>query len=233
METTTSLTHQCQYCQKNFQRERSLEVHLCEPKRRYQEKDTAAGRLGFQAYIKFYEQLQGSARLKTFNDFAESQYYRAFVKWGNYCVNIRAINPEQFLYWLLKNNKKIDHWCSDKLYTEYLQFWLPREHANDAVQRGITEIQDYVDLNLDLKNGIKDYFRYGSTNKICYHISTGRISPWIVYNCDSGVEFLSSLSAEPLQIVLPWIMPDIWDRKFSELPADVEFVRYVLSSAGL
>jgi hypothetical protein len=59
--------------------------------------------------MKFYELTQGSARLKTFENFATSPYYRAFVKFGRYCVDTRAINPTRFVEWLLKNNKKIDH----------------------------------------------------------------------------------------------------------------------------
>ena len=97
---------QCQYCKKDFARETSLAVHVCEPKRRRQERAERGVELGFQAYIRFYEMSQGSARLKTFDDFADSPYYRAFVKFGRYCVSTRTINPKQFLEWLLKNNKK-------------------------------------------------------------------------------------------------------------------------------
>ena len=73
-------------------KEGSLAVHSCEPRRRRMEKDEAGVRLGFQAYIKFYELTQGSAKLKTFDDFADSPYYKAFVKFGRYCVDVRAIN---------------------------------------------------------------------------------------------------------------------------------------------
>jgi len=96
------VTYQCQYCKKDFQRESSLAVHLCEAKRRRQEQNERGVQLGLQAYLRFYETTQGSAKLKTFDDFAESPYYRAFVKFGRYCVNIRAINPARFIDWVLK-----------------------------------------------------------------------------------------------------------------------------------
>ena len=54
-------------------KESSLAVHSCEPRRRRMEKDEAGVRLGFNAYLKFYELTQGSARLKTFDDFAEME----------------------------------------------------------------------------------------------------------------------------------------------------------------
>jgi hypothetical protein len=90
------MTYRCQYCKKSFQKESTLAVHLCEPKRRRQERSERGVELGFQAYIRFYEITQGSAKLKTFDDFADSPYYRAFVKFGRYCVSTRVVNPKQF-----------------------------------------------------------------------------------------------------------------------------------------
>ena len=231
METTETLTFQCRYCDKHFQRERSLEVHLCEPKRRHQEQHERGVQLGLQAYVKFYEMTQGSARLKTFEDFAASQYYRAFVKWGRYCVDIRVINPPQFLDWLLRNNKKIDNWCRDSIYEEYLKWWLLREAPQDALERALKEMEDYARDNSIAS--YSHYFRYGNTNRICHHIATGRISPWVVYNCNSGVEFVGNLGQEHLVLVLPWIDPDSWHRKFQDYVADVEWCKHVLTTAEL
>ena len=221
----------CRFCKKEFQRERSLEVHLCEPKRRFQEQNEPGVRLGYNAYLKFYELTQGSAKTKTFETFAQSNYYRAFVKFGRYCVDIRAVNPSQFLDWLLKNNKKIDNWTSDRLYDEYLLWWLPKEALTDALERGINEIKNYAENG----NGIvfNDYFRFGNTNRICHHISTGRVSPWLVYNCSSGVEWLDSLKPEHLDLVIRYIDPDTWHRKFTDFPSDVEYCKHILKEAGL
>lgn len=232
METVTNLKFQCTFCNREFQRERSLEVHVCETKRRHQERDEPGVRLGFHAYVKFYEVSQGSARLKTFENFVESQYYRAFTKWGRYCVDIRAINPEAFLLWLLKQNKKIDYWCSDQIYSEYLAQYLPRENVQDALRRAVEEIQNYCDNTPELAT-IGHYFLYANTNRICYHISTGRVSPWIVYNCKSGIEFLEKLPPEQTAIILPWIDPDTWQKIFQERISDVEWARHILQQAGL
>ena len=70
-------------------------------------------------------------------------------------------------------------------------------------------------------------------NRICHHISNGRVSPWIVFNCVSGVEFLETLNEENISIILPWIDPDFWQRKFKDYVADTEWVKMVLEQAGL
>ena len=69
------MTFACEYCKKTFARETSIAVHMCEPKRRRLSKDEAGVRMGFQAYIKFYEIMQGSARNKPQDDYCDSPYY--------------------------------------------------------------------------------------------------------------------------------------------------------------
>ena len=229
----TDQTYKCRYCEKSFAKESTLAVHLCEQKRRWQQEKEVPVQLGLKAYLRFYEVTQGSARLKSYADFVSSPYYNAFVKHGRYCQSIRCINFTNFLDWLLRNNKKIDHWCKDSLYVEWMAEYLRKEAVQDALERALKEMQDYADDHPELKNGFTDYFRYGNTNRICHHISTGRISPWIVYNCTSGVEFLGSLSEEQVGMIMPWIDPDYWQRKFVDYLADAEWVKDILEKAGL
>jgi hypothetical protein len=193
------------------------------------EKDEAGVRLGFNAYLKFYELTQGSARLKTFDDFAESPYYKAFVKFGRYCVDVRAINPARFTEWLLKNNKKIDHWGKDSIYTEYLLDYLRVENVNDALARGI---EFSIDWSEKSNSPPHDCLRYGNSNAIVYAISTGRISPWVVYNCESGQKFLSELDPTQLAMIWSYIDAEFWNKKFRDYLADQEYVKDMLKKAG-
>ena len=227
----TTEPYKCKYCEKAFVKESTLAVHLCEPKRRWQQEKEVGVQLGLKAYLRFYEVTQGSARLKSYADFVSSPYYNAFVKHGRYCQSIRCINFANFLDWLLRNNKKIDNWCSDKLYEEWMHDYLRKEAVQDALERALKEMQDYADDHPDLKNGFSDYFRYGNSNRVVHHITTGRISPWIVYNCASGVDFLGNLSEDQVAMVMPWINPDHWQRKFTDYLADTEWVKDILQKA--
>ena len=223
------MTYTCQYCRKDFVREPSLAVHSCEPRRRRQERDEPGVRLGFMAYLKFYELTQGSARLKTHDDFCESSYYRAFVKFGRYCVAVRAVNPARFTEWLLKNNKKIDRWCTDTMYTEYLVDYLRVENVNDALARAM---EFGIDWSEQTGNPAEDCLRYGNTNAMVYAVTAGRISPWIIYNCESGQKFLSELDATQIAMIWPYIDSDVWMKKFADYVADQEYVKEMLQKAG-
>ena len=236
MDGTTSEskpTYKCKYCDKSFAKESTLAVHLCEQKRRAQQETETGVQFGFRAYIKFYEYAQGSAKLKTYKDFATSPYYNAFVKFGRYCVNVRCINVNSFTEWLLKTNKKLDYWCKDAFYDEWMYEYLRKEAPQDALERALKEMTQYAEDHPELKNGFSDYFRYGNTNRIIHHISTGRISPWIIFNCDSGVGFLGDLSEEQVALIIHWIDPDFWQRKFRDYMADTEWCKDILTKAGL
>jgi hypothetical protein len=214
-------------------KESTLLAHLCEPKRRWQQQNETGVQLGFKSYLKFYEITQGSARLKTYEDFVNSSYYSAFVRYGRHLISIRAVNSNSVTEWLIKNNKKLDHWCKDALYLEWLQQYIKKENVQDAIERALNEMQDYADKDQILQNNFNNYFRLGSGNRIAHHISNGRISPWVVYNCDSGLEWLDNANTEQLEIIMPWIDPDFWQQKFRDYVADAEWVKDILKKAGL
>ena len=65
------MSYTCKYCNKTFSKESILAVHACEPKRRAQQQSDPAVQIGFRAYLRFYETTQGSAKLKTYEDFKD------------------------------------------------------------------------------------------------------------------------------------------------------------------
>lgn len=220
---------ECQYCKKSFAKETTLMVHVCEQKKRYQSQNETGIQLALRAYQKFYEMSQGPGKSKSFDDFAKSPYYRAFAKFGQYCVSIRAINIPRFTEWLLKHNKKIDYWCSDKVYGEYLAEHLRTESHLDALHRSIEQSIRWAH---ETDNIAHDYLRYGNTNTICYAISTGRVSAWALYNCKSGTDFLNNLDTTQIAMIWSMIDADFWQKKFKDNVDEVEYVKDILTQAG-
>lgn len=230
MTNVSKPSYKCQYCKKSFRKESTLAAHLCEPKRRWQQEKEKGVQLGLQAYLRFFEMTQGSAKTKSYKDMVEGPYYNAFVKYGRHCQNIRCVNFRSFTDWLLKNNKKLDHWTKEEFYLEWLHSYIRIEAVSDALERSMLEMQRYTDTVESLQ--FVDYFRYGNENRICFQISSGRVSPWVVFNCESGIEFLERLNEEQLGSVLPWIDPDYWQRKFNDYLADKEWIAAILKEGG-
>lgn len=227
--STATTKFKCEFCDKLFSRENSLVVHMCEQKRRRQERHERGVELGLQAYLRFYETTQGSSRLKSWEDFVTSPYYRAFVKFGRYCINIKAINPPRFMDWLLKHNKKIDKWTSDSIYTEYVIDYLASEQASDALERAVKWAEQWSEKN---NASFRDCLRYGNSNVLCHAVVTGRLSPWVIYNCQSGQDFLDALDPKQIEMIWPYIDSDRWQKIFRDYPADQAFVENVMRQTG-
>jgi hypothetical protein len=222
--------NKCQYCGKGFIKESTLTAHQCEPKRRVQQKTDIGVSLGYQTWIRFYEVSQGTAKLKNYDDFAKSQFYAAFVKFGRYCHNIRAINVSKFIDFVLKNNFKLDHWCRDQIYNKYLLQLLTTEAAEDALTRAIEHMQEWAEST---GGNFNDYFKSISSNRLVADIRNGRISAWCLYCCDSGSNALANLNEEQISLIWAYIDADIWQKKLKDYPADAELSRHILKEAGL
>jgi hypothetical protein len=139
------------------------------------------------------------------------------------------VNPTRFTEWLLKNNKKIDHWCRDSIYSEYLLEYLQVENVADALARAIEYSIDWAESH---KHPSHDCLRYGSTNMMVHAVTTGRVSPWVIYNSESGQKFLSDLNPEQVAIIWPYINSDYWQKRFRDYRADQEYAKEILKKAG-
>ena len=203
--------------------------HLCESKRRWQDKDLPGNRIGFQSWVEFYKKNTTNKKPKTYVDFVKSAYYIAFVKFGHYCIGIKCINVNRYANWLLKNQIKIDSWCSDTNYNTFLIQFLKEEDALDAIARSI---ETTITLAKEENIQSKDYIRYGNRNRVCHLITNGKISPWMLYQSESGVDFLGNLDEGQQRLIMDYINPEQWAIKFKRNSEMVVQVKELLNQAG-
>jgi hypothetical protein len=220
----------CQYCGHGYLQEKTLTVHMCEQKRRHLAKDEKHVVIGFQTYNRFYQLTQNSKNQKTYDEFAKSPYYNAFVKFGSYVSNVGPLYPDQYIDWVVKSGVKLDHWCRDALYEQYVLELIHTEAVETALQRSVKHMQTWANDN---NSRWDHYFRYVSVNRATFDIKDGKVSPWLLLNCTTGKTLLNTMSDEQLSSISAVIDPQVWLKKFKKLPADVELVRDVVKEAGL
>ncbi len=228
-KTSATEKYSCEFCNREFQRETTMVKHICENKRRWQDKDQQGNRIGFQCWLQFYVKNTATKKQRTYLDFIKSSYYLVFVKFGHYCVNINALNVMRYADWLMKNKIKIDSWCSDTNYTKFLIDYLKDEDPLDAIARSI---ETTIELAKSENVQSKDCLRYCNKNKICYAITSGKISPWMIYQSNSGVKFVESLDITQQKMILDYINPEQWAVKFHRDINKVSEVRELLNAAG-
>jgi hypothetical protein len=203
---------------------------VCEQKRRWDDRDRPANRIAFQAWSEFYRRFQPSSKKKTYKDFSTSNYYGGFVKFGLYSVEAKVVNPLQFTMWLINANVPLDNWNSDRIYDQYLLEYTQLEAPMDAVKRSIDTL---LTMSEDENILLRDSLRLLSANKICFKVTTGHISPWLLYNCDSGIQFLSELNQSQQQMIYKYIDTDIWQIKFKRNKDETTEVQTLLKTANL
>ncbi len=222
--------YRCAYCNKDFAKEKTLVVHICEQKRRHLSKTEKHVQAGLLTFEKFFQFAQKNSKQKTFDDFASSPYYTAFVKFGSFLINTNPVYPERFIDFVIKSGVKLDHWCSDDLYALYITELVKQEPADGAVQRSIKTMIEWAD---EKKSTLEHYFLYVNLNRFTHDIKEGLVSPWLILNLESGKRALQNMNDEQLEIVGTIIDPPFWQRKFKNYPADVELIKDIIREANI
>jgi hypothetical protein len=224
------LNYKCEYCGKLFAKEKTLFIHICEQKRRHLSKNEKHVQAGLLTFQRFYSITNKNSKAKTFDEFAKSPYYTAFVKFGSFMINTAPIYPERFIDFVIKSGVKLDHWCRDELYDTYISELIKIEPADGAIQRSIQTMMDWADTN---KAEWEHYFAYVNLNRATHDIKEGLVSPWMVLNTKSGKEMLQRLNDEQLDIIAPIIDPQFWMKRFKSSPADLELVKDIVKEGKI
>jgi hypothetical protein len=224
------LNYKCEHCGKLFAKEKTLVVHICEQKRRHLSKGEKHVQIGLMTYQKFYEITQKAKNSKSFDEFAKSPYYTAFVKFGSFMSNTNPIYPERFVEFVIKSGIKLDHWCRDELYETYIKELIKIEPSDGAIQRTIKTMMEWGDKN---NSPWEHYFAYVNLNRATHDIKEGLISPWVLLHTKEGKAMLQKMNDEQLEIVGPVVDPQFWIRRFKSLPADTELVKDVIKEAKI
>lgn len=222
------IRHKCDFCKKDFASEKTLIAHTCEKKRRWLWKDEKYATMGFRAYQLFYEISMKSKKPKTQEDFIESQYYTAFIRFGKYLVDINAIDPIGFTDFLVRTNVRLDDWCSPRPYEIWIRELGKKEHPDRALERNILLMEQWA---RETGEDWTDFFRHVSTPLATRWIKTGRLSPWLLFTV--GQDLIERLSDEQLVLIQELLDSNFWSKKFETYAEEVRSIKFNLRSVGI
>ena len=220
----------CVHCGKSFKQEKTLIAHMCERKRRALQQNEKRVQAGYMAFNRFWKIAQGGKKNKTYDEFCDTAYYNAFVKFGSFINNVNPLYPDKFVDYVIKSGVKLDHWCRDELYEKYLYETLKTEPVESAVQRTIQKMMEWADQH---NAEFCHYFNYASLNLAVHDILNGNISPWVILNSVSGHTMINNMSDEQLDMIAPALDIPFWVKRFKEIPADVALVKEICEEAGI
>ena len=220
----------CEYCGSGYTREKTLAVHMCQPKRRFLQRKEKRVQLGLIAFNKFYKLSAGAKKEKTHDEFDKSPYYNAFVKFGSFVSNVKPLYPEKYIDHVVTRGVKLDHWCREEMYEKYAIELIKKEGVETALERSIQTMIEWANENNSVWN---HYFLYASTNRAVWHIKDGKISPWLLLNCSSGKDMLSKFNDEQLNMIYHIVDPQHWAMRFKRQTSDVQLVKSIARESKL
>lgn len=220
----------CEFCNKSFVKESTLFVHKCEKKRRFMQRNEKHVQLGFRSYQLFYKISTNAKKDKTYDDFCKSQYYTAFVKYGNYCVDLRIDDVPSLTEFLLDNRVRVDRWTSDREYIKWVKHRQKNESVERAIERSVMFLQEYCQEHNILFNR---YFDDVSVNVIIFHITSGKLSPWIIFASQKAQALLDCISSEHIKMILDFVDVNYWQKKIELNPRDFNWVSELMMEANL
>ncbi len=218
----------CPYCGKEYQAERYLIKHVCKQKQRAFERDTKPVRLAFHAYTKFYKIHYN--RDISYDHFMNSNVYDAFVKFGKYILDVDAISPSDYIDYMLVSQIPIDKWCRDSEYFKYVKSLTIKESPLRALERTVMLMQEWA---IKHNEPWQDFFRKVSKPLAVQWILSGRLSPWVMLNCATGIAMVANFSNEQKSIIAPSLNTKMWLGKFTRFPSEVKDIKDTLEEEGL
>ncbi len=216
------MTFTCKFCNKTFGSEHTLIAHMCEPKRRWTNRNDKNVQLAFRCYQHFWRITSSTMKTeRNYEDFMTSKYYTAFVKFANYLSDVYVSSIENYIEWLLKNRVRVDKWSTDTIYEEYIKEYAVRESVDRAVERTVLTMKSWGEQNHMPWN---TFFTKCSKPRTIHLIRSGKISPWVLYNSNSGLQFLESLTPQEMIMIEDYVSPAQWSSRFKQSKEDVSFV---------
>jgi hypothetical protein len=220
----------CDFCARIFGSEDKLLLHMCEPKRRHQQRDEKPVKLAFIAYQQFYRHAMRNKAAPTYQNFAKSNLYLVFVRFGRYLLSINAVNPIGFVDFLLKVEVPIDKWISPTRYETYIRELNKNETPQDALERNIPLFATWAH---DTGHHWRDFFRKAEPPLAALWISSGRISPWILFIASSAHDLMQRLQPDQAALIERSVDPEFWKLKIKRHQQSVDSLREILAKYGM
>lgn len=222
----------CTFCPrpKTFKYESAFLKHMCTRKQRFIDRDEKHVKLAFWIYQRFYEIACKGRKQQTYEQFAASQFYIAFTKFGKHMLDINAVSPQAFVDHLIRTQVPVDRWTSPTVYETYLRELNKKESADAALERNFLLMQQW---SVETGEEWTDFFRKVPPALAVLWIRSGRISPWVLYTAPSSADLFGRLSDEQINLIQQALDPDFWGPKLEASAGEVEAIRTILQDAGI
>ena len=217
----------CNYCNKSFKRETSFLNHICEQKRRFDNKNSIESIIAFEACNYWNRIAMGKRKDFEFSEFTKSNLYTTFIKFGIYVNSVNLKNWKEYLKWLTANNIPAFKWNKDSTYLKFKNEISKIETPERAVERFVIAAEEWArEQNHEVQ--WDEFWDKASIGVIINYVHNGKISPWIIFCSIRAQRFLHSLNDELMKEIFKDIDIDYWDKRIQKSNEDSTWIQKLI-----
>jgi len=208
---------QCEYCFKKFKIEKAFVKHECKEMKRHKYVKTLEGTKAY-GYFKMWVKGKKSSSYDV-DHFIDSNYYKSFVRFGEYVKNRNIANLPMFIKFLIIKQLTPNTWCSDMVLTAYIEY-IDTQKPMDSV---VGSLQTLNKLGTSFNCSINEVLYKLRPNEYIHLIQTRHLTPWLLLNTKGFKAFLMSgnMNREQTMIVDSLIPSSVWKKKLISNPKHV------------
>jgi hypothetical protein len=218
----------CDFCNKRYPLDYLQRKHRCERMKRFHRRDEEIERLAYKVYTEF--QKVNFNRPVDAMTFVKDRYYNDFIKFSKYIRDINSISDSEYIDYVIRKRLPVTTWWQDTTYEKFVTEVILKETPYRALERTLVMCSKW---GIQYDDQWQNTFRNISTGLAVQWITSGRLSPWVIFNCESGRNLLGRLSDEQLALVGPRLSVGLWRGKFERHPEEINDIQQLLREEGL
>lgn len=223
--------YKCKFCKKEFKREKTLAVHMCPKKQRWVQRDERYVQIAFACWLQFMDITAHKKKNGyTYEDFMNSSLYIGFIKHARNAMLLNILDIGDFTNFCIESGYKLQNWTKKYCYEAYMKQLTVKETPERAITRSMKIMERWAEDN---SKDIITFFTDISPNEAVYMITSGKISPWMIFCSSKSSHLLERFSPEQMGMINEFVDFGRWKIRINKYREEYDHISIVLAEAGI
>jgi hypothetical protein len=221
--------YKCNYCQKEFKKETTLNSHHCLQKERFEKKDLEVSKIAFDFWSIWMKKNQ-NLKNPLFETFINNRFYNVFYEFSDFVLKNYSHSYREFFDYIIEKNIPTTKWKRPETWNSFIKHFVRNENYLDAAKRSIEFILNWCYTN---QVELKDFFNKIGDSYLALLLNQGMISPWVVYGSENGLQKIANMAEEQKAYIKNTMDSEYWFQMFNLKKAEFDLIHNLLLEEGL
>jgi hypothetical protein len=186
----------CDFCKKDFVREKALLSHRCSVKVKIDELRSPTGQAAYHHYCAWMQEQRHS--VQSIEAFGESLNYSPFLKFAAWAKSTCLPNPQAFIRLMVETRTPPGLWAKDTTYSMYLRAYDASVSPTDQFLNGIDLLQDIAN---EAGVSVSDVFSVLKPTEVAALIEKRKLTHWLLLCSEKFLAYRRELPEDERNLV--------------------------------